>query len=296
MQGIHIHSMLQRVLKQEGAWLLALFQCSYGKPIKLFLLLLSGLVTAVPAFAQKPTPVRIKEVTIAVGISVPPYVDRETQSGIELQIIHEALAEEGYRMQLKFLAGNGSANNFVAKRVDAMLVNRYTPISEDAVPTGFPSENIIHYHNFAFSLKASNYKVQDIDGLSNFRVIGFYNAAKMLGPEFAVAVQRSPLYREVAVQTDQVIALYRGMVDVAIADSRIFTHFQDKLRRTSGEFHEVTMFDVFPPSPRHLIFQHKQVRDSFDRGLTKLKASGRYQAILTTNTASFTRFHYQGEP
>lgn len=290
MQGIHLHSTQQQVLKQERTWLLALFQCSSCKPIKLFLLLLSGLVTTVPAFAEQPTPARIKEVKIAVGISVPPYVDSETQSGIELQIIHEALAEEGYGVLLKFLAGNGSANNFNAKQVDAMLVNRYTPISEGAVPTGFPSENVIHYHNFAFSLKASNYKVQDIDALGNFRVVGFYNASKVLGPEYAAAVYRAPLYKEVAEQTDQVIALYRGMVDVAIADLRIFTHFQDKLRHTSGEFHEVIMHDIFLPSPRHILFIHKQDRDSFDRGLKKLKASGRYQAILTTNTASFTRF------
>jgi polar amino acid transport system substrate-binding protein len=259
--------------------------------ITLFLLLFSGLVTIVPAIAKDTTPTRpIKEITLAVGMSIPPYIDSETQSGIELDIISEAFAEEGYGVQVRYLGNYGIVNNFNAGLIDSMLVNRSAIISKEDTPPRFSSDTIIYYHNYALSLKTSNHQVNNIKELSNLRVMGFCNATKVLEPEFALNMKSSPLYREVSVQTSQVIALYRDLVDVVIADLRIFNYFQQKIKQTHGEFHEVKIHDVFQPSPRQLVFAHHNDRDSFNRGLQKLKASGRYQAILTNNAESITVF------
>lgn len=255
--------------------------------IILFLLLFSGLVTVVQALAKEP----IKEITLAVGMSIPPYIDGTSQSGIELEIISEAFAEEGYGVQLRYLGNYGIVNNFNAGLIDSMLVNRSILISEEEdTPTRFSSDTIIYYQNYALSLKTSNHQVNNIKELSNLRVMGFCNATKLLEPEFALSMNSSPLYREVSVQTDQVIALYRDLVDVVIADLRIFNYFQQKIKNTHGEFHEVKIHDVFQASPRQLVFAHNKDRDSFNRGLHKLKASGRYQAIITNNSEYITVF------
>jgi polar amino acid transport system substrate-binding protein len=261
------------------------------RAITLFLLLFSSLVTVVPAIAKEVTPRPIKEITLAVGMSIPPYIDSENQSGIELEIISEAFAEEGYGVQLRYLGNYGIVNNFNAGLIESMLVNRSVIISEeDDTPPRFSSDTIIHYHNYALSLKKYNHQVNNIEELSNLRVMGFCNATKVLEPEFALNMSNSPLYREVSMQTDQVIALYRDLVDVVIADLRIFNYFQKKIKDTHGEFYEVKAHDVFQPSPRQLVFAHHNDRDSFNRGLHKLKASGRYQAILTNNTEAITVF------
>ncbi len=253
-----------------------------------FILFTSCLVAVMPAHTNELVDKPTKEITLAVGVSIPPYINIETQQGVESQIIREAFGKEGYKVKLKFLSTQGIFNNFKALQVDAMLVSRSKDNLDGEVQSAFLSSAIINYHNYAISLKNANHQLANIKSLSQFRVIGFSSATKVLGDEFAEAIDKSKLYREVAEQTDQVIALYRNMVDVVIADPVIFSHFQYKLKEAFGEYHEVTMHDLFAPSPRHITFRNRIDRDSFNRGLNKIKANGRYQAILAFNSENFT--------
>lgn len=217
-----------------------------------------------------------QELVIAVSASVPPYIDVSRRSGIEIQIIEQALTRAGYRSHFKFLSRKGAENHYNAYKVDAVLMNR----SDDNATEGFASSDIIAYHNHAISLKQLNFQLKQVSDLSFYQVIGFNNASRYLGAEYRAAVAKSPLYREVEQQIDQVHALYRNIVDVVIADPRVFSHLQKEVQATTGQFFEVVSHSLFPESPRYLVFLNARVRDKFDQGLVNIRSDGRYESIL----------------
>lgn len=244
------------------------------------LVMIVCLISFVPVQAAEASSDLGKEILIGVSSTVPPYIDPATGAGIEIQLIQEAFSIVGYRPRFKFLTRNGSENNYKAEKIDVILINR----SANNKLNGYLSEDLIAYHNYAISLKRKKYKLKNIDDLSYYRVVGFYNATRYLGAEYSKAVSRSPLYREVETQADQVHALYREMVDIVIADARVFEYFQNEIKDSVGVFHEVVKHELFSDSPRHLFFQSRVDRDLFDLGLRTLKAKGRYESILTSLT------------
>lgn len=234
-----------------------------------------------------------KVVTVAVGASIPPYINSETQSGLERELIAAALAEQGLRLELKLVSGHGARNNFIMQRVDAVLLNRATPSPDSWMAEGYPSADISNYHNHAITLSSAEHRINSIESLAAFRVAAFFNASQLLDKRFAQTVNRSPLYRETPDQSDQVLALYRGLVDVVVADPFIFSHFQGDLRQSHGLFRDVEFHNIFALSPRHILFTDPGLRDQFNAGLQALKRSGRYRQIVesfTDNETFLTRF------
>ncbi len=114
------------------------------------------------------------------------------------------------------------------------------------------------------------------------RVIGFQNAHKYLGAEYAEMAAQNPKYKEKPEQSIQVFWLFTGRTDVVVADKKIFKYHR-MLAANKGQFsvtEPVTYHPIFSSSPIHGIFQNKEMRDEFNKGLAQLKKSGRYDEII----------------
>ena len=224
-----------------------------------------------------------REVVVGASVSIqPPYIDKHNDTGLALDVIRAALAVDGHSVRMKYLAGNGLDNHFKMGQVDAMLMNgNYDTVTAIGVPS-HRSAGVYRLRDYAITLEGFSAPLRQIEDLGEHRVVAFFPASKVLGARYAQAVSQSPHYKEIPVQTSQLLALYRGLADVAIGDRLIVEYLQQEVRKSTGEYHPLAYHFEFPPAVQHLFFLDRALRDSFDRGLNQLKASGRYARILTT--------------
>ncbi|POR01011.1 hypothetical protein AU468_09090 [Alkalispirochaeta sphaeroplastigenens] len=216
---------------------------------------------------------------ITMGFApVPPYVMEESGgalSGLEYEIIREALAVRGYtlRPQLFPLArvietvrqGNTQAG---ARILEAHDTGRYL------------SDVYLVFNNVAVGLKESNLSINSVSDLGNMRMVSFQRATIVLGPDFAAAAQNSPGYSEAADQRVQIRMLFGDRVDVAVGESRILQHFIHDPETGVDTSVATEEFAVFPETPYRVAFVDQQHMRDFNAGLAEIRANGTYDAIM----------------
>lgn len=226
------------------------------------LTLVAGLCFSLMAGAQEQPGVA----KIAFGTSLEPFVMEKTQSGVELDIVRAALGKAGYRLVPVFLPQARVPEMLRHGVVDAAA----TLIEASGIPAIY-SDPYIEYQDMAITLKSRGLKIERISDIAGLRVVGFQNARKHLGERFRRAVEGGR-YFEVAQQFNQNRLLYEGLVDVVIAEHRIF-RYQDK-RLTASKFTErpqpVEMHPVFDKIPYRLACRNEQLCDAFNQGLKAL--------------------------
>lgn len=215
-----------------------------------------------------------QQVTISSSGSIPPYVFAESNTGIQLDIIREALSISGYTLRVVYLSNNRGLSFLKTKNVDGVI----------NVPAGAPdfyySDSTIEYQNGVTALEQRELNITAISDLYALRVVGFQNASNYFGDEFKRMSETSPRYDEVVNQLAQLKLLFRNRCDAIVMDHRIFNYYLGA-NKNQLDFDKATVFyDILPPSPRYVAFHNKTLRDSFNKGLKALKASGRHQEII----------------
>lgn len=215
-----------------------------------------------------------QQVTIASSGSIPPYVYSESDNGIQLDIIREALTLSGHSLKIRYLSNNRGLSFLKTKNVDGVI----------NVPAGishlFYSDSTIEYQNGVTALKSSELKISEISDLQALRVVGFQNASNYFGAEFKAMSLKNDHYDEVVNQLAQLNMLFRNRCDAIVMDHRIYNYYFNTYKDELG-FNQATVFyKILPPSPRYVAFHNEALRDSFNKGLQQLKESGRHQEII----------------
>ena len=238
--------------------------------------LVHGVLTAVcvlgvgvwPSFSGQ------KELTLAVGLALPPYNIPETNSGIELDIVREALKIKGYTITPKYVPFARVKRELRNREVDGALT-----INPDSGIKAFYSDKHITCQNVIVSLKKNKFKINKVSDLKDKSVLAFQDATLYLGKDFASMAEKNPKYREIAKQQLQINLLYSNRVDTIVLDKNIFCYHRkhnDKVDTSQ----RIDMWYIFPPTPFSVAFVDKKVRDDFNEGLRKLRESGRYTEIV----------------
>ncbi len=211
------------------------------------------------------------EVTLVAGLSLPPYIIQDSNSGMEFEIIKEVLTGKRHTLVLKYVP-------FVRVAVDYKKHDGAVTINESSGVVGNYSDVVITYQNYAISLKEKNIQISGISDLSDKRIVAFQNATKYLGPDFKAAVSGNPKYSEQGKQILQVKMLYSGRVDAIVSDINIFKYYRKQV--TDVDINApITYHEIFPGTDYKVLFNDPSLRDSFNQGLADLKSSGRYEAI-----------------
>ncbi len=223
-----------------------------------------------------PVPTYAETLKIAVGLALPPYVLHQTNKGIEVDIVREALAIKGYQIAPIYLPFARVPIELTDKRVDAaMTVNESSGLTKV-----FYSDSHITYQNVAISLASNQFTIHDVSSLGNRSIIAFQGATKYLGETFLTMTKSNDRYRELAKQNKQITLLFSGRVETVVMDINIFKYFrrEEKSVDTSSA---VSIHEVFPPSHYKMAFLNKDIRDDFNAGLILLKSSGKYENIIS---------------
>ncbi|ABV38524.1 putative amino acid-binding protein [Shewanella sediminis HAW-EB3] len=223
-------------------------------------------------------PLFAAEVTMAFGEKIPPFCFPATDSGIEVEVIGEALAYRGHILKPEYYPFARIPVTFLAHNVDAAM----TDLGRDMEPEGaLYGDPAVFYDNVFITLKERNIIIEKPEDLQGLSVIAFYGAAKRY-PKWLKNVQESNLYHEQNNQSLQALTLNRQHYDVVLSDRNIFNYFTLHLQREKGfkpkpveehHFVELNPMDYRP------VFWDEHIRDDFNAGLKHLKETGRYQAI-----------------
>lgn len=213
-----------------------------------------------------------KDLTLVAGLSLPPYIIQESNSGMEFEIIKEALTAKGHTVKLKYVP-------FVRIAVDYKNYDGAITINESSGIDGNYSDVVITYKNYAISLKEKGISVNSVKDLTDKKVVAFQNATKYLGPEFAAIAKANPNYTEQGQQALQVKILYSGRVDLIVSDINIFKYYRQQVKDIDTSA-DVTLHEIFQGVDYKALFNDPTVRDDFNAGLKMLRASGKYDEII----------------
>lgn len=223
-----------------------------------------------------PTLAAAQVLNVAFGESLEPYVMPQQASGIEVEIIREALRAEGLGMQPVFMAQKRLPLALKNPRIDAIAT-----IRPDSGLKAAYSDPYVYYEDVAITLRSRNLQLREVAELGKYSISAFPLATQYLGAEFARMAANNPRYGETGNQVDQNRLLYRHLIDVVVADQRIFKYMN---QRVVSDFREVVQpvsyHQLFEKLPYRVAFRSAALRDRFNRGLATLNDNGLYQQIL----------------
>ncbi|MDX1451338.1 MAG: transporter substrate-binding domain-containing protein [Oleiphilaceae bacterium] len=219
-----------------------------------------------------------------VSFSIPPWVIKDTDSGIELDILKEAFADSSYRIRPVYVPFALAFKLYEAGKLDG-VINAKEGVFEE----GFLSKPVVTFQNVAVSLKRKAFPEKfNIDFMSDKFVVAFQRARDLLGPKFSAMANSNPDYQEIAKQSLQINLLFVRDTDFIVMDRSIFgyywhhalANYQDSKGRYNFN-QEVQLHYVFEPSPYRFLFKSEAIRDQFDKALEQMREDGRYDQILT---------------
>ncbi len=148
----------------------------------------------------------VPENTLVIGVSfaIPPYVIKEIDQGIELEILLNAFSVTGRIVQIKYLPLVRTFSQLKAGKIDGVI-----NIKEGMLDNVFYSDEVITFQNCAISLAKKGYPdFKDLSFLKGKYVIAFQRAPTILGEEFAKIAFENDKYEEVAEQSRQVLRFF----------------------------------------------------------------------------------------
>ncbi|MBL4907064.1 MAG: transporter substrate-binding domain-containing protein [Sneathiella sp.] len=218
-------------------------------------------------------PSQAAEIHLGQGI-LPPYGIKETDSGIEVDIVRAALAKKGHTVRVRFVPFGRVGQDLTDGKIDAAS----TLTASSGVKAEY-SDSHIAYQNVATTLKDGGPAVGSVGDLGSLRVVAFRNASIYLGDEFAAMSKGNKSYREVGDQAAQNKLLMTGRTDAVVGDFRIFLYYNKQIA-SQIEIKEVMFNKIFPPTEYSVGFKDASIRDDFNAGLKEIRSSGEYDKII----------------
>jgi polar amino acid transport system substrate-binding protein len=212
---------------------------------------------------------------IIAGLSKPPFIIEDNNSGIELDIFHAAFEKFNKEVTFIHVPFGRTINSFHRLNVAGII----TVLPDYQHPKAFVSAPYITYQNVAVSLRENEFTIDDITSLSGKSMVAFQNARKYLGAEFLKSINASMEYREVADQMKQIDMLFLRRAEVIILDINIFKYFMKT--HSSGRYSQAfNVHYIFNERPYSAAFKLEKNRDLFDEGIKLIKKQGTYQSIM----------------
>lgn len=219
-------------------------------------------------------PLSAKELIMGASDSIPPYVIEESNSGLELDILKQALAVKGHSADIQYLPFARTYHEMKIGKLDGIL-----NIKEGILEQVYYSAPVISFQNCAISLEKNQFQITHIKDLTPKKVVAFQRASSILGDEFNQMAQANSSYQEKANQLQQVYMLFKGHADIVVMDSNIFKYYLKKAylegTLSHAEIHQQAVcHKIFAPTEYRFAFAEAQIRDDFNLGLSTITANG----------------------
>lgn len=221
-----------------------------------------------------------QEVSIAFTKSMAPYLVSPKKSGIEYEIVAEALKSQGFTLATyKNLHYKRAIKLLAKKQVDIVVSNRDNNLYFQKKVKIYSSDVTLNYVDCAISLKKRNLSYDKMVDYSDKTVWAFKSAKEVLGSEFKKAVSLNKNYTESYDQNLMVNMLAKERVDIVISDKNIFLNLLEKALGP-GKIDLFTYKKIIPITPRNIKTHDAKLKETFNKGLKLIKENGVYEKIL----------------
>lgn len=221
------------------------------------------------------------KVRVAFGDALAPWVIPDTNSGITVDIITEALTPLGYEVVPYYYPYSRRVNSYKFDLVDVVSdMNMHTMRAEELV--GYFTGPVYEYQNYLISLSENKFDFASLADVGDRSLISWQGALDHLGKEYKDLMSKHPNYKETHDQSLQVKMLFLKRYEVAQMDLQIFNYYrhQISLSKEVDTSVKVDMFPVLGASPNGFLFKDKKLMDIFTKRIAELKLSGEYQKII----------------
>ncbi len=216
-----------------------------------------------------------EEVVMIFGESLDPYIIEESNSGVELSIIKEALALGGHELVPVYTQLDRVEFMFDQNKVDA--AHRYIHKNREK-SSFFYGHVTLEYHDVFFTLHERNITIESPSDLKGYTLLSFQDAKK----HYPRWLPKSYKHSQTSSQINQVKLLQLGLVDIVLSDKNIFSYNSELYKLSSDEELKGMRMHVFTsPYKYNPIFKSREIARDFNLGLEKLKKSGRYTEIMS---------------
>ncbi len=230
-------------------------------------------------------------IRIIASDSIPPYVMSQDKldsdlPGLQIEIINSIFNLLGQKTSWKLMPNNRMIVQYKSKKVDAALNLPFM----NATHTGYASDPIVEYKNCVIG-SSSIQKTWEKE-LKELKILGHQRADIIYRDVFTDYDFKSDKYNEVTSQKTLAYHLINNRTDIVLSDYLVFsyfakTFFENQLRKKDL----VCLKEI--KSPRSISLKSKALRDSFNKGLEKIKADGTYKKIITKYYKRFTAIEPQ---
>jgi len=212
---------------------------------------------------------------VAVGLAKPPYVIQVNNTGFEIELIRNVLANMGESAEFVYTSFGHTPKMLAVNQIDAVMTTN-SIMFKDLTKL---SDTYIIYENIAISLKEKKLTIESIQDLANYSIASFQQAEKILGADFEHAVTQSPFFLQIADQKRQPILLLKERVDVVVMDRNIFNYIVRKLKIKDLES-KFTFHHIFPKSNYKMAFKNTLDTALFNQVFLEYSNSEDYKALL----------------
>ena len=226
-----------------------------------------------------------EKLTVAFGNTIAPWVMAESNDGIVIDLISEAMEPLGYEIEKVYFPYARRVKSYQAEIVDVVCDINQKHINISALKGHF-SGIVYAYKNYAFTLKKRNYSFSNMSELSKYSLLSWQGARKQLGSTYDLMAANNPFYIETHDQRNQVKMLFLERVDIIQLDVQIFEFYRLSLIKENeidGDI-AVDRFALFGTNPNGCLFHSSKARDDFVKQIALMKQDGRYQEIFNKYT------------
>ncbi len=222
--------------------------------------------------------------TLRIGLQsvIAPFVMPGQQSGLFVDVLRAAFATQHIATEFIYLPNARFEQQLREGKVDVSTLAK-PQYQSKAYLSHWP---VTHFHNMAITLRSRIPVLNNLDELSQYRVVGFGHARKVMGHAFDAAMAKNPEYREAL--SIPSAGLFYNRMDVMICQRDIFLYYLSRqMPDARSREDELVFHDILGPGNFYwLAFRSEGQRDAFERGIAALYASGEIDQILN---------HYQRE-
>ena len=229
---------------------------------------------ALAAFGLSSTWVHSDTVRVAVANMQPPYFIEASGTGLDIDIVSEALTTMGHQITLIPVKSSEMDDVLTTGVADIVIPQTASSHADGAVlSVPYSTRNLA-----AFALSERRLPINSAADLSTYRVVSFDGASRFVGASFQSVSNNNTYYSETPRHHSLVDRLFSERADVIVMDKYTFDFFKTNPRRvpTNRETMELSWFE---PVPVMAGFASDELRIGFDKALKTLMMTGRINSI-----------------
>jgi ABC-type amino acid transport substrate-binding protein len=208
----------------------------------------------------------------------PPHMIKETDGGIDIDIVRQVLNQIGYDIDIIYVPLERAKLMVSENKVDVFVPTFFQPDNKKI----YLSHPVISYKPMVFSLTSNNISFKSISDLKNLSIVTFQGASGYFGEEFSKLSQKSD-YQELHDMAKFPELLLKERYEVVVLDYYIFYYFLKKQRedkRSQYAYKEITSFVLIPEVKAYAGFNDKALRDKFNQQLLIFQQAKNDQRII----------------